>query len=223
MKKHFSILLLFFATLTNALRADWVLKYKNSDSKKEQIMTITSKGDKLRLDLGDTMSTIVDLKLKTHTMLVHGQKMILKMDQFGMKSTGAVIRGFLGPEKSGEFKFTPTGEVEKVGDWECSVFELENDIQTGRFWISKDYPNYIEVGAVLDSVRDSMGGQSFARWPKSTEVEGMVVKSQTEWKQRGNTAVTRLVSATKTEVLDAVFSIPSNYKEMKVPGLPGMK
>ena len=78
MKKTFlSILLVLFA-LSKTANADWIIKFKTSDGSEEKVMTITSKGDKMRVDSGDVMSTIIDLKSKTHTMLIHGQKMMMR-------------------------------------------------------------------------------------------------------------------------------------------------
>lgn len=223
MKKTFlSILLVLFA-LSKTANADWIIKFKTSDGSEEKVMTITSKGDKMRVDSGDVMSTIIDLKSKTHTMLIHGQKMMMKVDQFTMRSFGALVVGSDGDGKSGKSKLAPTGEVQRVGEWECSILEFENDVQVGKFWVAKAFPNYQEIGAVFDRWGDAMGNGSLGWRPKSAEVDGMIIRSQTEIMKRGKTMIMTLISATKTEVVESIFDIPTSYKQMKAPGLPRVK
>lgn len=222
MKKAFCVSLVCLLTASVSY-ADWVVVMKTSSEGKDTEQIIRAKDNMMRLDLGTRMSTIVDVKSKGHIMLIHEQKMIMKVDSFFMKSGAAAMGQMIVGANDKDSKFTPTGEMEKIGDWECEIVNWENGVFTGTFWVAKDFPSYQEIGAVLDGLSEAGGNPAMSRMPKSKEFKGMVIKSITTLQKLGHTTTSILVSAKKEDIEASVFALPAGYTEMKVPGIPGLK
>ncbi len=203
--------------LSTTARADWVLAMKTSAAGKDMELTMKIKADKTRVDVGAEMSMIIDSESAGFTMMMHPQKIVMKMDAAAMKTMIAAAGNLLGDAKGKASKLTPTGKTEKIGEWECEIVEWESGVGTGKFWVAKDFPDYKEIGAINDKLADALGNPVIAALPKSTEFKGMVIKSETT--MLGQTAKSELISAKKQDVEAAAFTIPDGYNEVQLPAL----
>ncbi|MCW0219292.1 MAG: hypothetical protein OJI67_13280, partial [Prosthecobacter sp.] len=79
MKTSYLLLAVSFLSLHSVL-ADWVVVQKATADGDTQEVSIKIKGEKTRMDVGDKMSMIADGTNANMLMLMHQQKMMMKMD-----------------------------------------------------------------------------------------------------------------------------------------------
>jgi hypothetical protein len=213
MKTRFLSLIVLLLAATHA-RADWVLVQKTDAEGKETVVTTKIKGEQARVDMGDKMSAI--LGAEGMVMMMHAQKMMMKMDLTTLKAS--LEKTGKGPGGQPTAKPVATGQKEKVGEWNAEIYTWEGTLGKGRFWVAKDFPKHAEISAISDKLGKVMGGAVSGISPQASDFDGMVVKS--EMTMMGKSVVSHLVSA-KEETLDAnEFVPPAGYEEMKMPGAP---
>ena len=213
MKTRFLSLIVLLLAATHA-RADWVLVQKTDAEGKETVVTTKIKGEQARVDMGDKMSAI--LGAEGMVMMMHAQKMMMKMDLATLKAS--LEKTGKGPGGQAAAKPVATGQKEKVGEWNAEIYTWEGTLGKGRFWVAKDFPKHAEISAISDKLGKVMGGAVSGISPQASDFDGMVVKS--EMTMMGKSVVSHLVSA-KEETLDAnEFVPPTGYEEMKMPGAP---
>lgn len=217
MNKLLTTLTIIFAAAFSA-HADWVIVQNSNTEGQTKEITLKIKGDLARVDMGGAMSAL--LGADGITMLMHQQKMMMRMDKERLKKT-MEMAAKLGVVRNGKAatKPTATGRKEKVGEWEAEIYTWEGDGGKGTFWVAKDFPKAAEINAVSDKMSKVMGSPMSSMAPRAVDFPGMVVKS--EMTMMGRTIVTTLVSATEQEVDAKEFTAPEGYHEMQMPMLPG--
>lgn len=214
MKAIFHVLFISLLAYTTA-HADWVVVQKSTTEGQASESTLQIKGDHTRMDQGKEMSVIADGAKGTSVMLMHAQKAMVKMDAESIKKLMAQAGGALGGNQPAAAP-TATGQKEKVGEYDCEIYTWTGALGTGKFWIAKDFPNYKDLNTAQDNLMNAMGNPAAALVPKNSDFPGMAVKS--ELQIMGKTVTSELVSAKQEPVDEAVFVIPTDYQEMKVPG-----
>lgn len=200
--------------------ADWVVVQKSTTDGQAQEVSIKIKGDKTRMDVGEQMSVISDGATTSMVMLMHAQKVMMKMDAESLKSMMALAGNALGGSTDKPAaKPVATGQKEKVGTYDCEVYTWTGQIGSGKFWVAKDFPGYQELNASQDKMMKAMGNPAAALAPQASDFPGMVIKS--EMQMMGKSTVSELVSAKEEAVAATAFDIPTGYQEMKMPAVPG--
>ncbi len=217
MKLH--LLLALFTAQT--LHADWVIVQNTTTpgSETAKVMTIKIKDNKIRSDMGDKMTALVDANDGSVQMFMHDQKKLIRMNANAMKGVGAMASKFLGSEGGQPTKPKATGEKVKVGDWDAEVYTWESKMGGAKFFIAKDFPKFAELNKAMDKVSKSMGNPMANLYPSATDFPGMVVKS--EMTMMGKLTTSQLVSAKEEAVAEGDFKAPEGYTEMKIPSFPG--
>ena len=210
------VALLFAATLA---RADWVLVQKSVTDGKEKEVTTKIKGEQARVDMGTQMSVIVGEQ--GMVMLMHAQKVMMKMDLATMK-TAMEMAGKASAvlDKQPAAKPVATGEKEKVGQWDTEIFTWEGQMGKGRFWVAKNFPKHAEISAISDKLGQVVGKSMAGLAPQASDFDGMVVKSEVT--MMGKKVSSSLVSAKEEDVDPKEFAPPDGYNEMKMPMLQGI-
>ncbi len=215
MKTRFLSFIVLALAATHA-RADWVLVQKTDTAGQENLVTTKIKGEQARVDMGDKMTVIVGAE--GMTMLMHAQKMMVKMDPAALKE--AMEKSAKGmADKAAAVKPVATGQKEKVGEWDTEIFTWESAMAKGRFWVAKDFPKHAEISAVSDKLGKVVGGSVSSLAPQASDFNGMVVKSEVTMMGKGVTSF--LVSAKEETVDPSEFVPPAGYNEMKMPAMPG--
>lgn len=217
MNKSMAIFALFLAATLSA-RADWVIVQNSSTEGQAKEITLKIKGDLARVNMGSDISAL--LGADGITMLMHQQKMMMRMDKERLKKT-MELAAKLGVVHNGKTptKPTATGRREKLGKWDTEIYTWAGDGGNGTFWVAKDFPKATEINAISEKMSKVMGSPMSSMAPRATDFPGMVVKSEVT--MMGRTIVTTLVSATEQEVDAKEFTAPEGYQEMKMPMLPG--
>ena len=209
------LVMLFTATFASA---DWVIVQKTNTEGQEKETVTKIKGEQARVDVGAEMSVIAGAE--GMLMLMHTQKVLMKMDLATMKMALEMAAKAAAPlDKQPAAKPTATGQKEKVGEWEAEIYIWEGQMGKGRFWVAKDFPKFAEINAINDKLGKTMGNAMAGLAPQAADFNGMVVKS--EMTMMGKSVSTLLVSAKEQELDAKAFSAPEGYNEMKMPMMPG--
>lgn len=213
--KNLFLLLLVGLISAPSLLADWVLLQNSTTDGKTDELKIQIKGGLSRLDAGKDMTMISGED--GIVMLMHAQKMQMKLDPDKMKGLLALAGAALGGDKPAD-KPKASGQKEKVGEYECEIYTWSGRMGSGKFWIAPDFKGYQELAAAQDKMMQAMGNPAASFAPQAGDFPGMVIKSEMTVMGKSNT--TELVSAKEQDVDAAVFTVPEGYNEMKMPGLP---
>lgn len=217
MKNVICLLIALFCTSSSVL-ADWVIVQKTNAAGQEKETITKIKGEQARVDVGTEMSVIAGAE--GMLMLMHAQKVLMKMDLATMKAALEMAAKVAAPlEKQPLAKPVATGQKEKVGEWDAEIFTWEGQMGKGRFWVAKDFPKFAEINAINDKLGKTMGSALAGLAPQAADFNGMVVKSEVT--MMGKSVSTLLVSAKEQEVDAKEFTAPEGYNEMKMPMLPG--
>src|SRR6185369_13183637 len=174
------------------------------------------KGDRARVDVpapdGGQTTMLVDLKAGQMMTLVHAKKLLTKTDLAQAKAALEEQQKAAGIDLS---KIQPkdTGQKEKVGDYDCEIFQLDlGNGTSSKMWVAKDYPNYKGITDQLNKF-NSAGAVAMGLNGVKIDLGGMTIK--TEVTMPLGKLVSTLVSVKEQGVPDAEFEVPAGYEERK--------
>jgi len=177
-------------------------------------VTISMSGDQTRMDLGKMISTIVDSKSGEVTSLMHSQKMAMQLPK------GAVdaMKNKLAQNKQ-KPDLKPTGKKETINGFACEEYAGTIQGLNVSFWVTQDVPHQKEI---LDQI-NKLGGTASpfqAALQSGKDFPGFPIRT-TITLPNNSTATTTVVSVKEQDVPASTFVVPSDYKLMKMPVVPG--
>lgn len=186
--------------------ADWVIEQK-IESPAGAINSIAKiKGDKVLTEVdagpGGKITVITDTKTGETTTLMHASKMVMKQSEAAIKAMAEQMA------KQGS-KLVDTGEKEKIGAYDCSIYTMDADGAKVKMWVATNYPNAEKLMEAQNKMVATMPGG------KDMMVKGITVKTVMD--AAGQKITTELVSAKEEAVADSEFAVPKDYKEMILP------
>ncbi len=174
----------------------------------KEIVSVFAKGDRIRIDQGQALSSIIRNDLKVTYSIMHGSKQYVVLKH-------GIMEGIESDEPPvPELQVQVTGHSEEISGFPThQVLVREGAGETTELWIAegvldlnlfvKEFRNFIQFGFVQS---DAL----FKRYPELKGVPIRIVESQGKNTRRGT--ITRL----ETEVLeDSIFEVPSGYSERK--------
>lgn len=201
-------------------RADVVIEQKMESAVMNGNMTMKIKGDNARMDMpspvGGNVTVIMNSKSGDMTTLMHAQKMAMMMNMNASKKQMEDAQKAAGIDPTKAEKPKDTGVSEKVGEWTAEVYEFNIGGMTGKIWAAKDFPN---AQAIKEQMMKMSAASATGFDPSKLDVPGMIVKTQMTTPVGAMTMT--LVKASETPVDDKEFVVPTDYKEMSMPTLPG--
>lgn len=201
-------------------RADVVIEQKIESQFLNGNSTMKIKGEQARMDMpspvGGNVTVLMDLKSGEMSTLIHAQKIAMKMNmsdakkaaEAQQKSTGIDLTKIEAPKAS--------GQKEKVGDWDCEIYDVNFGGMTGKMWVAKDFPNHKSIMAQMNKI-NSAASAGMGMDPSKFDLGGMTVK--TEMSTPVGKMTTTLIKVTEEAVADTEFAVPQGYNEMKMPNL----
>lgn len=214
------------ATLTLLLaataRADLVITQQISTTGSAPIPQTESiikvKGDKLRMDMGEQMSTIIDGASGDITTLLHPQKMFMVIPAAAvqaMSSQMAAASKFGEEQKDAAPELTKTGKTEEINGMKAEEYTVETQGSKMHLWLTNELPNaqqLLESMAKFNKVAQQAqpGGIDYEKLP------GFPIKSVIEM-PGGGTIETTVTDIEETEVPATDFDPPSGYKKLEAP------
>ncbi|MEZ0254618.1 MAG: DUF4412 domain-containing protein, partial [Chthoniobacter sp.] len=180
--------------------------------------TTKVKGDKLRVDIENgpagAMSSIVDTKSGESIQLMHAQKMAVKTSGAALKQAMDAAKDKAGvkPGAAGELK--PTGQTEKVGDFDCDIYTWTDGTNTSKLWVAKNHPQAAALKAFEKQMRSGFfGGMQMG--PDTSNLPGPAIKTETSVQ---GTKITSTINSIKEQNIDAKeFDVPAGYQSMALP------
>ena len=222
--KTFLIRLALPLLLVATASADWVIESNVESPKANGVLTIKVKGDKMRMDIPNerigAVTSIVDTKTGDTLQIVHAQKAAMKIDGEAMKKMVANSRDKAGFKDGDANEMKPTGETEKVGEYDCEIYTWSNGTISKKFWAAKNHPQAAVLKDLEKRMRSGfLGGIQMG--PDTTTLPGTVIKTETT-SPAGNTRST--ITSVKEQDLEAKdFEVPEGYQTMAAPVPPGAK
>lgn len=177
-------------------------------------VTISMSGDQARMDLGKTISTIVDSKSGEVTSLMHSQKMAMQLP----KSTVDAMKNKLAQNQQ-KPDLKPTGKKETINGFACEEYTGTLQGLKVSFWVTQDVPHQKEI---LDQI-NKVGGTASpfqAALQSGKDFPGFPIRTTITLPNNG-TATTTVVSIKEQDLPASTFAVPSDYKMMKMPVMPG--
>jgi hypothetical protein len=206
--------------IASIARADIIIEQKMESAVINGNVTMKVKGDQARMDmpnpLGGNVTTLMNFKNGEMVTLMHQQKMAMKMNLDDVKKQQEAGQKALGVDPAKMEKPKATGTMEKVGEYNAEIYEMNQGGMQAKLWVAKDFPNAQAIKDQMMKLSSSIGGAGFD--PSKIDVPGMVVKSEVNTPV-GKMTVT-LVKAEEKPVDDADFKQPEGYQEMKMPAMP---
>lgn len=207
--------------------ADTTLTESIDTGEATQQITMKFKGDKIRMEISPEMSTILDTVTGDSIMLMHSQKMYMKISGEKTKAMMAQMQAMKGHADATPAvapKFIDTGRKEKVNNYDAEVYTCEMANHHSTYWIAKDFPNaaglLAQMNKLQKSMQNTMGAAATGLAVGMTNLPGLPIKTETEINGKKMTVT---LSAAKDQTLaDSDFSIPDGYNGMQMPDLPGM-
>lgn len=196
------------------LFADLVITQKVEGAGQAGDVVLKIKGDKVRADMPQSVSSITNAATGEVVTLMHPQRSYLRIS--GERSKQMLERMQQQVYGTGipaePAKLEPTGKKEKVGEWDTEVFTCKIGGVALTYWIAKEFPNYAAYAESLQKIQVAGLGNL---GPKTEDLGGMPVKIEMSFDKK---KITNTIVSVKEEPVDeAVFALPKNYKEIELP------
>jgi hypothetical protein len=198
-----------------AAKGDYIIKQRVETSGHVQQVVLKIKDAKARLDTDQT-STIIDSNTGETTMLIHAQKVFLKIAAEQLKAQSEAVKSLMG-DKSGqspaEIELKPTGKKESINGYDTEEYVTNLNGADMSFFIAKSFPEYRKLIDAVDIVQKGPGMDIFRTMAvPPSKYPGMPIR--TEAKFLGQKVVVILESVQQSDLTDADFSVPADYKEL---------
>jgi hypothetical protein len=194
-------------------RGDYIIKQQVETMGRVQPVVLKIKDTKARLDTEQT-STIINSNTGETTMLIHAQKVFLKIAADQLKAQSEAVKSLMGTKgNETEIDLKPTGKKETINGYETEEYVTNLNGTDMSFFISKSFPDYRKVIDAVDIVQKGPGMDIFRAMAISpSKYPGMPMR--TEAKFLGQKVVITLESVQQADLTDTDFAIPADYKEL---------
>ncbi len=198
-----------------AARGDYIIKQQVETSGHVQQVVLKIKDAKARLDTDQT-STIIDSNTGETTMLIHAQKVFIKIAAEQLKAQSEAVKSLMGNkggQSPAEIELKPTGKKESINGYDTEEFITNLNGTDMSFFIAKSFHDYRKLIDAVDIVQKGPGMDIFRTMAiPPSKYPGMPIR--TEAKFLGQKVVVILESVQQSDLTDADFSIPADYKEL---------
>ncbi|MFV0337327.1 MAG: DUF4412 domain-containing protein [Chthoniobacterales bacterium] len=188
-------------------------------SKMDSIITTSIEGDKMRVDMGEESSSIIDSKTGEVITLMHAQKMAMTLP----KETMDLAKSMAGNVGEKSVSYKKTGRTEKINGFDCeeviaTVVEADGKTkQEADIWIAANAPLSDEMVQALKNI-----GQQFGGLPKNSdeaiqELNGFPIRMIYK-NPDGTTTTINTLSIAEKDISADSFTVPKNYRGMDLPG-----
>ncbi len=211
-----------FLLLCSALRADLTITQNVQGAGGIQHITIKVKGDKARVEVNPQITTILDSKTGEVTTLFKDQKSVMHISGENAKAMAEAAKALIKDDVAEQTLPKATGKKETINGYQTEEYVTDSPKFHARYWVATNYP---DAQAILKQMLLLQNG-AFASlrkgMPDYQNLPGIPLR--TEMKISGQETITSTIeSLSQTPVADSEFTVPSDYKEMKMPNIFGGK
>lgn len=185
-------------------------------------ITLRIKGDKIRVDVSEAMSTLTDSATGDVTTLMHQQKTYMVIPASSTKVLYEKFQQMQNADKLSKPKLEETPLQEQVAGYNCKVYKAQVGNMKLTYWISKEYPNAEAILGYMAKVQSGKFGDLMGSvLPKSADFPGLPLKTVTE--SGDQKLVSTLVSVKEEELPESVVTVPGDYVAMPSPNFRGIE
>jgi hypothetical protein len=199
-------------------KADYLIKEGIERSGKVQAISVRIKGTKIRVDMGETNSVLVDSSTGEMTILFHPQKAYLRISADTVKAQAKALKALLGQktDDAAVVDLKPTGNHEQINGYDTEEYTTEFNGIPMTFFVARSYPNYQKVLAALSQLQSSpVFGEARGLVLPPDKLPGMPFR--TIQSIRGEQIVTSIDSVQESDLPESDFSVPGDYKQLAPP------
>ena len=196
-------------------------------------MTIKVKGDKARIDASPQVTAIFDGRTGELINLLNDQETIVRISPDKMRAIADLLNQFSSNKaNSDKPRLTPTGQRETINGYDTEQYSYEGPDFKATYWIAPNYPNGAAVLAQLQSIKSEFWDAANTKMPDFRDFPGlpirmrMIVGKANPADSHGGSAPDHPTEITSTitgvsldSIADSVFTVPSNFKETKLPDI----
>jgi uncharacterized protein DUF4412 len=195
--------------------ADYVIKEQIEHSGQAQQITLKIKDTNVRLDAGEQTSAIINSQTGVTTLLIHPNRVFLKISPEQVTEQTKALKEMLGQKLQNpeDVVLKATGKQEKINGFATDEYVTNfNGIDMSIF-IAKQYPNYQKIVDALYQIQNGPAMDAFRGMSIPPEkYPGLPIR--TAQTIMGQKIVMTVDSVQETDLPDADFAIPADYKEL---------
>jgi hypothetical protein len=225
--RHLYLSLLVGTTWLASARADLTLVQNVEGLGSPSEVTIKIKGNKLRIDASPKVTTIFDGGTGEMINLMREEKRVVRMSADKLKAAAEMINKFRPPKEGAEKpKLIATGQKETINGYETEQYLYDGPDFKAVYWIAPKYPNGADVLKQLQAVKSDTWNATGMNWPDYRDFPGIPLRTRLTPKNptAGGSEITSTISSVKQDPLnDSEFTVPPDFKEVKVPDIFGGK
>ena len=209
-------------------RADLTIVQKVERAGSAANVTIKLKSDKVRVEASPQVTTILDGKTGEVTNLMNDQKTVVRISADKVKAVANMIqKPNAKKEDAAKVKLTPTGQKETVNGYQTEQYTYDGPDFKATYWIASNYPDGAAILAQLQSVGSEFWNAANPGVPDYRDFPGLPIRTRMTTKQaeatklRGSAAeiTSTIVSVNQNPISDDEFTVPSDFKETKLPDI----
>jgi len=223
---HFVVLTISFLF---SARADLTMVQQVERAGSAGNMTIKLKGDKVRIEASPKVTTILDGKTGEVTNLMNDQKTVVRISADKVKAVANMIqKPNAKQEGAAKTKLTPTGQKETVNGYQTEQYTYDGPNFKATYWIASNYPDGAAILAQLQSIKSEFWNAANPGMPDYRDFPGLPIRTrmtttiQGQATKSGGTATeitSTIISANQNPISDNEFTVPSDFKETKLPDI----
>ncbi len=205
--------------LPTLAQADLTIVQKAEGAGPFSNMTIKIKGTKVRMEAPPQPTAIIDSASGDILYLKNDTREVVRISGAQTKALAGVLEAATSPAPRP--KLTATGRTETIDGHETAEYTYESPSFKATYWIAKDFPNAREIIRQLSSATPGNVPQGALGIPDFRDFPGLPLR--TKVKMGAQEMTTTIVSVSQEPLDETEFTVPANYKEMKMPDILGGK
>src|SRR5438093_10357184 len=196
-------------------------------------MTIKVKGDRARIDASSKISVIFDGRTGELINLLNDQKTVVRISPDKMRAIADMLNKFNSKQAGSEKpRLTPTGQRETINGYDTEQYTYDGPDFKATYWIAPNYPNGAAVLAQLQSIKSEFWDAANTKMPDFRDFPGlpirtrMIIGKEAQADKPGASTADHATEITSTitsvsqdPVSDSEFTVPSGFKETKLPDI----
>ncbi len=219
---------MFFVLATNLnAQGDFEgkIKFKISHDEEQMFLDYFIKGSNLRMEMGDDAKAVFIKTEEKSYVLMPEEKMYMDLDN----SLFSKLQDMVGMEEEEDengdeeseavdMESFKTGKTTNILGYECHqwIFESDEDNEEVEAWVTSELGNFVLM-------QSPMGAGYSPGWSTSINDNGffpmLVITRDNDGEEISRFEATEV---NKESLSNKLFTFPSDYSEMKIPGMKGL-
>lgn len=214
-----SILFLSYSVSFAQSKFEGKIKFKITHDDDEMFLDYFIKGNSLRMEMGEEANAVMIRNKGKSTILMPEEKMYMNLDNSILTKLPGMSKSAENNNENNREDFDinkyKTGKIKSILGYDCMqwIFKDEEEDDEVEAWVTDQLGNFIFL-------QSPMGGGFSPEWSSSVKNNGffplLVITRDEDGEENSRFEATEI---NKEKLNNKLFSPPSNYSEMKIPGM----